>query len=99
VLGTLHSFWIYHANLYDIIIILLSGFIGGLAKDLVRGQVFLLPHKEGRKLYLGTLGNMMLGIITAFIVDGNPISAFSSALAAPYIIEELLATVKRRDVK
>lgn len=96
-MADLQSFWIYHATLFDICVILLCGFCGGLAKDLVRGRMFLLPRKEGQKLYLGTLGSMILGIIMAFLIDGSPLLAFSSALAAPYIIEELLDTIKKRN--
>jgi len=93
------NFWLYHAPLKEILLILLCGFLGGLAKDLAKGYFLSLPKIVEGQLYLGTIGSMLLGAIIAFIVDNNPVTAFSSALAAPYIIEEMLSTIKDKKSK
>lgn len=67
----------------------LAGAAGAIARACISGFIEL-PRKQGRKIMLGFLSDLILGIILGVIVDQSPIVAFSAAFAGRQAIEDIV---------
>ena len=89
----LMNLWVLYGE--RIIFFGVIGLAGGFAKALVeRKGILFLPQvwcKDGKKgIDLGILSSMILGAVVSIVVDGSGVTAFSVALCAPYVIEQLI---------
>jgi hypothetical protein len=68
------------------------GVLGGLIQDLITGGGLTVPKWDitCRRLRLGVFGSMFLGLAAATLVDGSIVTALASAIAGPYVIEEIV---------
>lgn len=78
--------------------IAIAGAAGGFVKSLVeqKGAVILpkIEETEGNKyVHLGALTNMALGLIVAFYMTTEPLSAFTMGITSAFIVEKLLERV------
>jgi len=76
----------------------LYGVLGGLIQDLLSGGALALPSYDGKcgKIRMGMLGSAIIGIGAAVLVDGGFATAFSAAIAGPYVLENLVEKTVRR---
>jgi fluoride ion exporter CrcB/FEX len=58
------------------ILLLVAGACGAFVRDSVKDNMILLPKLEGKKLYLGCIGSMIVGAMIGYFVDNSPITAF-----------------------
>lgn len=76
-----------------VIQLVISGAIGGFAKSIVeqKGRIVLPGHEEGTQYFhLGFLANVLLGAIVAFYMATNAVTAFTSGIAAAFIVEKFI---------
>ena len=71
----------------------IAGSLGGLAKSLAEqnGRIALpgLEKSDGSVyLHLGFIGTITLGAIVAYYMATNPLTAFTSGIAATFIVEK-----------
>ncbi len=78
----------------DLVIqLVISGAIGGFSKSLVEqnGRIVLPGREKGTKyVHLGFLANVLLGAIVAFYMATNSVTAFTSGIAAAFVIEKFI---------
>ena len=75
------------------IYIVISGAIGGFAKSLVEqnGRIPLPRIEKGTGyVHLGFVANVVLGAIVAFYMATNAVTAFTSGIAAAFVIEKFI---------
>ncbi len=71
----------------------ISGAIGGFAKSLVEqnGRIALPKREKGTEyVHLGFVANVALGAIVAFYMATNSATAFTSGIAAAFIVEKFI---------
>jgi len=65
----------------EIVVVLLGGALGSLAKDCLKDGMLYLPYIKEKSLYLGFVGGMIVGAFVGIVVDGS----FGTALLAGYV--------------
>ena len=77
--------------------ILIAGAAGGLIKTLLEGgHKLAAPKFEEGYLYLGFLGNVLIGAVVAYFLAGDTISAFTAGITSNFIIEGFIERAKTR---
>lgn len=83
---------------YPIIFFIIGAF-GSLVKDIMKDNCLEMPKKDKGKIYLGALGGMTIGGIAGYLIDGNPITAFLAGYAGTTVIENLISSNGKIEVK
>ncbi len=73
----------------------LAGLLGALVNATLEGRPLVLPRMKGNELHLGFIGNLIICVTVAFIVDGSFQMAFFAALTGTYILRHLKAKLER----
>lgn len=74
----------------------LYGGFGGLVAVLVKCGYIELPRIKDRKIYLGGLTGVVLGIIAGLIGDSNPVNAFMWGAGSTGILQGLVQLAEIR---
>jgi hypothetical protein len=53
------------------------GLLGGVISDMIGDGYLELPKIRDKKFYVGCLTGMILGAAIGYLVDGNPLTAFT----------------------
>ena len=69
------------------------GAVGALCRDVVEDGALQLPSLKDKKLYLGIIGSMFLGIVVGYFVDTSPLTAFFSGYAGYSAFDSILSKV------
>lgn len=69
-----------------------AGVLGALANVALEDQVVVLPRMESGRLHLGFLGNLIVAVTMAHVVDNDFATAFFAAVCGT----TTLRTLKRR---
>jgi hypothetical protein len=75
----------------SLIISLLAGAFGALAKDLIVDNEVELPKKTNNKFFLGFIGGMLTGALAGILADVNPPIAFLAGFGGTTFFESLLS--------
>ncbi len=67
----------------------LAGVLGALVNIALEGRPLVLPQMKGHALYLGFVGNLIVCITVAFIINGSFPRAFFAALIGTCILRKL----------
>ena len=73
----------------EIILCVLGGGIGALAKDCIKDNTLELPFIHDRKIYLGFIGAVVIGAFIGVAIDGS----FFTALMGGYTGSSVLASL------
>lgn len=74
-----------------------AGALGGLVKSLIEGgHKLAMPKFEGGYLYIGFLGNIIIGAIVAYFLSKDMVYAFTSGVASNFVIEGIIERLKGR---
>ncbi len=73
----------------------LAGLLGALVNAALEGRPLVLPRMKGNELHLGFVGNLIICLTVAFMLDGSFQMAFFAALTGTYILRTLKAKLER----
>lgn len=73
----------------ELIIAIIFGILGALAKDIFVDNKIQLPKKNGEEIILGSIGGMIIGAIVGVLLDGSAINAFMAGFTGISIISSL----------
>ena len=73
----------------------LAGLLGALVNAALEGRPLILPRMKDNALHLGFVGNLIICITVAFIIDGSFPIAFLAALSGTYGLRCLKAKLER----
>ena len=73
----------------------LAGLLGALVNAALEGRPLVLPHMKSNELHLGFIGNLIICLTVAFMLDGSFQMAFFAALTGTYILRTLKAKLER----
>ncbi len=73
----------------------LAGLLGALVNAALEGRPLVLPRMKGNELHLGFIGNLIICLTVAFMLDGSFQMAFFAALTGTYILRTLKAKLER----
>lgn len=74
------------------IFLLIAGACGAFVRDSVKDNAIMLPKLQGKKLYLGCIGSMLVGAIIGYFVDNSPITAFFAGFVGIEAITTIMPT-------
>jgi len=78
----------------EIIILLIAGGLGALAKDCVQDNKIQLPFFKDGYFDMGFLGAMIVGAFVGFIVEHDPLSAALGGYVVISILDNVLPPKK-----
>jgi len=73
-------------------ILLVSGAVGALVKDILKDNKISVPCIKNGFLYLGCIGGMILGAFAGYFVDNDPVTAFLGGYAGSQVIQSLVSS-------
>ena len=73
----------------------LAGLLGAAVNLALEGRPLVLPRMSDGALYLGFVGNLIVCITVAFIIDGSFSTAFFAALIGTCILRKLKTKLER----
>ena len=77
----------------------LAGVLGALINLALEGRPLVLPRMSDGALYLGFVGNLIICITVAFIIDGSFAMAFFAALIGTCILRKLKTKLEQTFAK
>lgn len=80
----------------EILAIFCAGAVGALISDIIQDNCLILPEFKDQKLYLGSLGGILVGGIAGYLIDGSIVTAFMGGFVGKSIIISLLKTYEQR---
>ena len=81
-------------------ILFLMGAAGAIIKDVLKDNKISLPFIDGKEIYLGCIGGIIIGAFAGYFVDNDPVTAFLGGYAGSQIIQGLvISTVKTKEEK
>jgi len=83
---------------YSYLIIFLAGFAGAFIADIVKDNCLELPKKIDGKLFLGSLGALIIGGFAGLAIDGSLLTAFMGGFIGKEIILSLATQTKIKPV-
>ena len=73
----------------------LAGLLGALVNLALEGRPLILPRMSDGALHLGFVGNLIICITVAFIIDGSFVTAFCAAIIGTCILRKLKTKLER----
>jgi len=77
----------------------LAGLLGALVNLALEGRPLVLPRMSDGALYLGFVGNLIICVTVAFIIDGSFPMAFFAALIGTCILRKLKTRLEQAFAK
>ena len=79
----------------DYLIFGLAGLVGALVNVALEGKPVILPQMRDHQLHLGFVGNLIICVTVALLVDHNFQMAFFAALCGTVALRSLKARMER----
>ena len=77
----------------------LAGLLGALVNLALEGRPLVLPRMSDGALYLGFVGNLIICLTVAFMIDGSFAMAFFAALIGTCILRKLKTRLEQAFAK
>ena len=75
---------------YSVIPIFLAGAVGAFVSDILKDNYLELPKKLDKKIYLGSIGGIIIGGFAGALIDGSLTTAFMGGFVGKEIILKLI---------
>jgi fluoride ion exporter CrcB/FEX len=83
----------------EIIRVAIGGAIGALAKDIFVDGCLQLPEIKEKKIYLGFIGGLLIGVFVGISIDGTFVTALTAGFTGASIITKLAQTKPLENIK